>query len=125
MAKEQHKCGKCGRTFKLAMHLARHRSAAHSTGKKKSAASKSAARKKSAKKRAARRVGRPALKRAVRAKKRGARRVGRPKGAVARPKGVVARLKLRAMGLDELAHVIEAARTEARRKMAAMRASIG
>jgi hypothetical protein len=42
-----------------------------------------------------------------------------------RPKGIVARLKLRNMTLDQLAQVIDAARSEARRRLAEFEASIG
>ena len=57
------------------------------------------------------------------------KKLGRPKKRrtkkLGRPKGIVARLKLRGMSLDQLAQVIDAARDEARRRLAEFEASIG
>jgi hypothetical protein len=39
-------------------------------------------------------------------------------GAIGRPKGIVARLGLRDLGIEQLSMVIDAARDEARRKIA-------
>ncbi len=104
MAKKSFKCSKCGRSFSMAAHLARHLSSTHASPKKKAAAKK---------KRKAKRA-----KKAKRVKKVKARRLGRPKG-------VAARLGLRHMGLDQLMNVIDAARVEARRKLTDFRASLG
>lgn len=96
MPKKTFKCSKCDRTFKMAGHLGRHMTATH--GRKK--------RKKTAKK---------TKKRSVRRKKK---RIGRPKG-------VATRLGLKDMSLEQLSQVIDAARTEARRKLVALEETIG
>jgi len=88
MAKTKFKCSKCGRSFKMKAHLARHQSAGH--GAKKTAKKKT--------------VGKEAKKRKV-------RRGGRPKG-------IAARLGIRDMSLEQLTELIAAARGEARRKLA-------
>ncbi len=96
MPRKTFKCAKCNRSFKMAAHLARHNSAAHASGKKKTTAKK-------AKKRA---------------KRRRMKRAGRPKG-------VATRLGLKDMSLERLSQVIDAARAEARRKLAALEEAIG
>lgn len=96
MPKKTFKCPKCDRSFSMAGHLGRHVTATH--GRKK--------RKKQTKK-AKKRSGRLRKKRA------------------GRPKGVAARLGLKDMSLEQLSQVIDAARAEARRKMAAFEEAIG
>ncbi len=109
MAKSGLKCPKCDRTFGMAAHLARHLSAGH--GKKKKVVKKKAAR------RAARTVGK---KRGPGRPKGSGKRLGRPKGKakrLGRPKGAVSRLGLKDMSLEQLSNVIQAARTEAQRRI--------
>ncbi len=119
MAKGGLKCPKCDRTFGMAAHLARHLSAGH--GKKKKVVKKKAAR------RAARTVGK---KRGPGRPKGSGKRLGRPKGSgkrlgrpkgkakrLGRPKGAVSRLGLKDMSLEQLSNVIQAARTEAQRRI--------
>ena len=96
MPKKTFKCSKCDRSFSMAGHLGRHMNTTH--GRKK--------RKKQTKK---------ARKRSVRRKKK---RAGRPKG-------VATRLGLKDMSLEQLSQVIDAARTEARRKLVALEETIG
>ena len=96
MPRKKFKCPKCDRSFSMPGHLGRHMTATHGTKKRKKAAKK-------------------AKKRSVRRKKK---RAGRPKG-------VASRLGLGSMSLEELTQVIEAARAEARRKLAALEESIG
>ena len=95
MAKTKFKCSKCGRSFKMKAHLARHQSAGHGTKKK---AAKKGKKGKGPKAKAP-------------AKKRKVARAGRPKGAVAH-------LGLGSMSLEQLIALIAAARAEARRKLA-------
>ncbi len=96
MPKKTFKCSKCDRSFKMAGHLGRHMSATHGRKKRKKAAKK-------------------AKRRTVRRKKK------RP----GRPKGVASRLGLGGMSLEQLTQVIDAARAEARRKLAALEEVIG
>ncbi len=108
MARGGLKCPKCDRTFGMAAHLARHLSAGH--GKKKAV-------KKKAAKRAGRKVARKAGAKRV-GRKRGP---GRPKGSgkrLGRPRGATSRLGLKNMSLEQLSNVIQAARTEAKRRIA-------
>jgi len=104
MATSKLKCPKCARTFGMSAHLARHLSAGH--GEKAAAKNK-----------AGKRAGR----------KPGSRGPGRPKGSgrkqiaakrVGRPKGAVSRLGLKDMSLEQLSDVIQAARSEAQRRIA-------
>jgi len=111
MAKGDFKCSKCGRSFSMAAHLARHMSTIHASPQQRAAAKRkraTAKRKRSVAKK--RPVGRP-KKRVKRARGTGARAVGRRSGAVAR-------LGLSNLTLEQLCEVIEAAQVEARRKMA-------
>ena len=96
MPKKTFKCSKCDRSFSMAGHLGRHMSATHGTKHRKKAV-------------------KTAKRRSVRRKKK---RAGRPKG-------VASRLGLGSMSLEELTQVIDAARTEARRKLVAFEESIG
>lgn len=96
------RCDKCDRKFVMAAHLARHRIMTHGVGKKKSAGKSRAAK------------GRPAVKH---------RKPGRPAGVAASRAatsggGVGSRLGLRKMSLEQIAAVIDAARDEARRRIA-------
>ena len=95
MAKTTFKCGRCGRSFKMKAHLARHQSAGHGA-KKKTAKKKTAGKK---------------------AKKRKVRRGGRPKG-------IAARLGLGSMSLEQLTELIAAARSAARRKLAELQKAV-
>ncbi len=96
MPQKTFKCPKCDRSFSMAGHLGRHMSATHGAKKRKKAAKK-------------------AKRRSVRRKKK---RAGRPKG-------VASRLGLGSMSLEQLSEVIDAARAEARRKLAALEEAIG
>ena len=96
MPKKTFKCSKCDRSFKMAGHLARHQSATHGT-KKKTKSVKKAKR---------------------RGKKRTMKRAGRPKGSTSR-------FGLKTMNLEQLTQLIGAARTEARRRLTEIEASIG
>ena len=97
MPKKTFKCSKCDRSFKMAGHLARHMTATHGTKKKRKTTVKKAKR---------------------RGKKRTMKRVGRPKGAASR-------LGLKNMSLEQLTQLIDAARGEARSRLAEIEASIG
>ncbi len=95
MPKKTFKCKKCDRTFTRPGPYAWHMQSMH--GAKK------------------RRTVKKAKRRTVRRKKK---RAGRPKG-------VASRLGLGSMSLEELTQVIDAARAEARQKLAALEESIG
>ena len=97
MPKKTFKCSKCDRSFKMAGHLARHLSATHGAKKKKKATAKKA-----------KRLG----------KKRAMKRAGRPKGSTSR-------FGLKTMSLERLMQLIDAARGEARSRLADIEASIG
>ena len=84
------KCTKCGRTFSMAAHLARHMNASHGPAKKKAVAKK-----KTKKRRAKHKVAR-------KAKVRGRRATG----------------ALRGMSLEALGRLIANARAEVRRRIA-------
>ena len=95
MPKKTFKCSKCDRSFKMAGHLARHLSATH--GKKTKKKTKTAKR---------------------RGKKRTAKKLGRPKGSTSR-------FGLKTMTLEQLTQLIDAARGEARSRLAEIEALIG
>ncbi len=97
MPKKSFKCSKCDRSFKMAGHLARHLSATHGKKTKKKATAKKAKR---------------------RGKKRTMKKAGRPKGSTSR-------FGLKAMSLERLTELIDAARGEARSRLAEIEASIG
>lgn len=88
------KCTKCGRTFGMAAHLARHMNASHGPAKKKAVAKK-----KTKKRRAKRKVAR-------KAKVRRRRATGGP------------RRGLRGMSLEALGRLISNARAEVRHRIA-------
>ena len=69
-------------------------------------------------------IGTAKKKKTATAKKAKRRRKKRTKRA-GRPKGVASRLGLGGMSLEQLSQVIDAARAEARRKMAALEEAIG
>ncbi len=96
MPRKVYKCSKCDRSFKMAAHLARHASSAHGAKKKRKTVKK-----------AKRRV-----------KKRMMKKGGRPKGAVSR-------FGLKTMSLERLTELIDAARGEARNRLAEIEESIG
>ena len=98
MPKKMFKCSKCDRSFKMAGHLARHLSATHGAKKKRK------------------------TKVAKRAKRRGKKRTMKRAG---RPKGAASRLGLKTMSLERLTELIDAARGEARSRLAEIEASIG
>ncbi|NOS99131.1 MAG: C2H2-type zinc finger protein [Phycisphaerales bacterium] len=101
-------CEKCDRKFVMAAHLARHMIMTH--GQKKKGAGKAGAAK-----------GRPAMKRRGPGRPPGrpaGRPVGRPLGRPPMASGVGSRLGLRTMSLEQIAAVIDAARDEARRRIA-------
>ena len=106
MAKRKLKCPRCDRSFSMPGHLARHMNATHKRKKRKTA------------KKGKKTVGVARKKRGRQAKKRGVRRVGRPKG-------VVSRLGLKNMSLEQLSNLIDAARSEARRRIAELEQSFG
>ena len=98
MPKKTFKCSKCDRSFKMAGHLARHQSATHGKKtKKKTTTAKKAKR---------------------RGKKRTMKRAGRPKGSTSR-------FGLKTMNLDQLMQLIDAARGEARGRLAEIETLIG
>ena len=96
MPRKTFKCPKCDRSFSMAGHLGRHMGATHGTKKRKKVA-----------------------------KKVRKRSVSRRKKRAGRPAGVATRMGLRNMTLEQLSQVIDAARAEARRKLAALEESIG
>ena len=97
MPKKTFKCSKCDRSFKMAGHLARHLSATDGKKTKKKATAKKAKR---------------------RGKKRTMNKAGRPRGSTSR-------FGLKAMSLERLTELIDAARYEARSRIAEIEASIG
>ncbi len=98
MPKKTFKCSKCDRSFKMAGHLARHLSATHGTKKKRK------------------------TKVAKKAKRRGKKQTMKRAG---RPKGSTSRFGLKDMSLERLTELIDAARHEARNRLAEIEASIG
>ncbi len=96
MPRKKHKCSKCDRSFKMAAHLARHATSAHGSKKKTTTVKK--------------------------AKRRGKKRTMKKAG---RPKGSTSRFGLKAMSLERLTELIDAARGEARSRLAEIEASIG
>lgn len=101
MPKKKFKCSKCGRSFSMAAHLARHVTTLHASPRARAAkAAKAKARKsKTIKGRVAKRVGRPT--------------------------GRTSRLGLRDMTLEQLQDVISAARDQAQRKLEELRQAFG
>ncbi len=97
MPKKLFKCSKCDRSFKMAGHLARHLSATHGKKTKKKTTT---------------------VKKAKRRGKRTMKKGGRPKG-------VASRLGLKTMSLERLTELIDAARREARGRLADIEESIG
>ena len=95
MPRKKHKCPKCDRSFKMAAHLARHAGSAHGAKKKK--------------------VAKKARRRPM---KRTAKKLGRPKGSTSR-------LGLKKMSLERLTELIDAARHEARSRLAEIESAIG
>ncbi len=95
MPKKTFKCSQCNRTFTRPGPFAWHMQSMHGAKKRKTA--------------------KKAKRRSVRRKKK---RAGRPKG-------VASRLGLGSMSLEQLSQVIDAARSEARRKLAALEEAIG
>ncbi len=98
MPKKTFKCSKCDRSFKMAGHLARHESATHGKKTKKKTTT------------------------VKKAKRRGKKRTMKKAG---RPKGSTSRFGLKAMSLERLTELIDAARGEARSRLAEIEASIG
>ena len=93
------RCGKCGRTFKMAAHLARHQSSGHGKKRKKKATKKK------------RPVGRPRKTAAAR----------RNKG---RTSARAPRLGLANLSIEQLGNLIVAARAEAKKRISALKKSI-
>jgi uncharacterized C2H2 Zn-finger protein len=98
MAKKPFKCPKCGRSFLMKAHLARHLSAGHGAKKKRKVKRVGAGRKKKAKRRRAARMGRPTA--------------------------IASRFGLRTLSLEELGGVILAARAEGRRRVAELQKAL-
>ncbi len=96
-AEETFKCKKCDRTFTRPGPFAWHMQSMHGAKKKKKAMAKKAKR---------------------RGKKRTMKKGGRPKGAASR-------MGLKTMSLEQLTQLIDAARGEARSRLADIEASIG
>ena len=96
MPKKTFKCSKCDRSFSMPGHLGRHMSATHGTKKRKKTT-----------------------------KKAKTRSVRRRKKRAGRPKGVASRLSFGSMSLEQLTQVLDAARSEARRKIAKLEEAIG
>lgn len=103
MPRKTYKCDKCDRSFTMPAHLARHVQAAHGAGKKK------------------RRKARKKTRRAKKVKRRGRKRTKK----AGRPKGSVSRFGLKTMSLEQLTQLLDAARHEARSRLAEIEASIG
>ena len=95
--KDAYACDKCERTFSMPGHLVRHQNAAHGTGRKTKRVAKAG---------------------------RGRRGTGRPAARAGRPKGITARLGLRDMTLEDLSQLIDAARDEARRRVAQLQKAL-
>ncbi len=96
MPKKTFKCSKCDRTFTRPGPFAWHMQSMHGAKKKRKTVKK------------AKRRG----------KKRTLKRAGRPKGSGSR-------FGLKALSLEQLTQLIDAARTEARRRLTELEASIG
>lgn len=96
MNKGKFRCSQCDRTFAMPAHLARHVSTIH------------------------RAPGSPAP---VGRKPVNGRRRGRKGRKMGRPAGVVSRFGIRDLSLDQLSSLIDAARSEARRKIAELQTS--
>lgn len=107
MAKRKVKCPKCDRRFRMKAHLARHLSTLHARKKK--------AKKKAWKKKSGRRKMLRGEHPFPKPKRGRPKKGGRPRG---RPTGVASHLGLRGMSLDQLSEVIEAAKSEARLRLA-------
>ena len=103
MPRKSFKCPKCDRKFSMPAHLVWHMQSAHGQKKKKATAKKSKRR--------------PMKKGPVVTRKKRKVRRGRPKGS----RG----FKLKKMTLEQLTQVIDAARNEARTRLADLEASIG
>ena len=97
MPKKAFKCKKCDRTFTRPGPFAWHMQSMHGAKKKKKATAK---------------------KTSWRGKRRTMKKAGRPKGATGR-------LGLKTMSLEQLTQLIDAARHEARSRLAEIEASIG
>ena len=97
MSKTTLKCKKCDRTFTRPGPFAWHMQSMHGAKKKKKATAK---------------------KTNWRGKRRSMKKAGRPKGAAGR-------LGLKTMSLEQLMQLIDAARGEARSRLAEIEASIG
>ena len=97
MPKKTFKCSKCDRSFKMAGHLAWHMQSMHGAKKKRKKAT---------------------TKKAKRRGKRTMKKAGRPKGSTSR-------FGLKAMSLDQLMQLIDAARGEARGRLAEIETLIG
>jgi len=100
MAKKGFKCSKCDKAFSMAAHLGRHMSTIHASPEQKAAAKQKRKAKKGKK-----------TGKATPAKTAAAKPIGHPKG-------IASRLGLQAMRIDQLAELIQAARTETRRRIA-------
>ena len=98
MPRKTFKCSKCDRSFKMAGHLAWHMQSMHGTKKKRK------------------------TKTAKKAKGRGKKRTMKRAG---RPKGTGSRFGLKKMSLEQLTQLIDAARREARTRLADIEESIG
>ncbi len=96
MPKKTFKCSKCNRTFTRPGPFAWHMQSMHGAKKKRKVTKK--------------------------AKRRGKKRTMKRAG---RPKGSTSRIGLKAMSLERLTQLIDAARGEARRRLAEIEASIG
>jgi hypothetical protein len=106
MAKADFKCARCGRTFSMKAHLARHNSAVHG---RKTAKKKIKKKKKVAKRGARRKVARRKT-----AKKRPARATrGRSR--------ISSRLRLEGLSIDELTALFNAVKTEAQKRISNLR----
>jgi len=97
MPKKTFKCSKCDRSFKMAGHLAWHMQSMHGAKKKRK------------------------TKTAKKAKWRGKRTMKK----AGRPKGSTSRLGLKTMTLEQLTQLIDAARGEARSRLAEIETLIG
>ena len=87
----KHKCSKCGRTFKMPAHLARHMSAGHGVSAKRSV-----------------------VKKATNVKKQAKKKASSPGGA---PRKTASQISLGGLSVEELSQLIVKARVEVRRKI--------
>ncbi len=98
----KHKCSKCGRTFKMPAHLARHMSAGHGVSAQRSVAKK-------------------ATNVKIQVRKKAKKKASSPGGA---PRKTASQISLGGMSVEELTQLIVKARVEVRRKISEVERAI-